>query len=261
MGHMVFRRTFVRLLCAAVSVLGYPAPLVADVVALYHDLSPTFSPAPASVREEHVALVAEYAGAGFTLGATFLHSSVGAPAIFQALMRGMPTIMGLSEVREDLLGQLLQPPIVSDFDNIRHLQLSSAFCSRVLDSARSLLYSSQRLQFLRILATLSPARGAPPAELSEFPLMLHVALDMVMARQGNQRGPDSLVSLSLLQTRSARTLDSPPADWVAQAHSKAMNTRYRRLLAAAHFECPLEDCRIAHYHDWFDSNGFIIKDR
>ena len=137
---MVFRRTFVRLLYAAAPQFGYHAPEVVDIVALYNDLSPQFSHAPTRVCDAHSALISEYAGAGFVLGATFHNSSPSAPALFLTLLRGMPPVMGLSEVR-DLLGLLLHPPVLSDFTNELHGQTSRAFCSRVLESARNLRYS------------------------------------------------------------------------------------------------------------------------
>jgi len=261
MGHMVFRRTFVRLLFAAAPRFGYHAPTVADIVALYNDLSPRFTHAPARVCAAHAALITEYADAGFVLGATFHNSSSSATALFLTLLRGMPPVLGISEVREDLLGLLLLAPDVSDFTDEHHVQTSRAFCSRVLESARTLQYSCQRMRFLRVCAELSPTLGTPPPELSVFPLTHQVVLDTVMAPTSAYRGPDSLDSPRLLEMRALDTLGTPPPKWVAGAHAAAMAARYRRLLADAHQEYPLDDCKLARFHDWFDCDGCIHQGR
>jgi hypothetical protein len=261
MGHMVFRRTFVRLLYTAAPRFGYHTPMIEDIVALYNDLSPQFSHTPTSVCDAHTALVAEYADAGFVLGATFHNSSPSATALFLTLLNGLPPAMGISEVREDLLGLLLLPPDISDFDGEHHSQTSRAFCSRVLETARTLRYSCQRLRYLRVCAELSPAVGAPPPELSVFPLTHQAVLDAVMARTSRTRGPDSLDSLSLLESRARLMLGSPPAPYVQLAHASAMAARYRRLLADAQREYPLEDCKLSWFPDWFDPDGCIKQGR
>jgi hypothetical protein len=252
---MVYRRTFLRLLHAVAIRLGYPIPSVKKLQELYGALSPAFVFDPLRLPSEHANLLTEYAGAGFTLGATFRNSSDSAPNLFAALTCGMPPDLGDSEVREDLLGHLLLPPVVSDFTNERHERTSRGFCARVLESARGVRHSCQRLQYLRIFAAINPALGTPPPELSAFPLVLHHVLDWAMLIACRAHSP--LDRPEALQARASRTWDQALEPWETTAHSTAMNARYARLLVEAHAEYALADCGLEHYTDWFDPDGYF----
>jgi len=252
---MVYRRTFLRLLSVAATRLGYPVPSMANLTALYAALTPMFTFDPLRLQSEHAALVTEYAGAGFTIGATFQNSSDSAPNIFAALACGMPPDLGESEVREDLLGLLLLPPVVSDFKNPRHEWTSHNFCARILASARGVHHSCQRLQYLRIFAEINPAIGTPPSELSEFPLALHHVLDWAMSIARGEHFP--LVRPEELLQRVLRAWDQKLEQFEVTAYSTAMNARYDRLLVEAHAEYALADCGLAHYDDWFDRDGYF----
>jgi hypothetical protein len=253
--HMVYRRTFMRLLCAAATRLGYPAPTTANLKALYAALTPVFTFDPLRLPSDHAALITEYAGAGFRIGATFRNSSDNAPNIFAALSCGLSPEMGESEVREDLMGLLLQSPVASDFKNTRHEWTSRNFCERILESARGVHHSCQRLQYLRIFAEINPALGTPPSELSEFPLALHHVLDWTM--ENACRAHSQLDRPEVLQRRASRAWDQDLETYEVTAHSTAMNARYARLLVEAHAEYALADCGLEHYNDWFDREGYF----
>jgi len=246
---MVYRRTFLRLLDAAAIRLGYPIPSAEILKALYGTLSPAFVFDPLRLPRDHANLLAEFAGAGFTLGATFQNSSDSSPVLFAALMRGMPPELGLSEVREDLLGRLLQPPVASDFKIERRELISHRFCTRVLESARAVHHS---WQYLRIFGARSPALGTPPAELSEFPLVLHHVLDGVMPPNGPRREHCPMDRPEALRLRASKTLDHTLEPWELTALSMTMNSHYARLLVEANSKYALADCRTEHFNDWFD---------
>jgi hypothetical protein len=261
LGHLVYRRVFLRLLLAVAPLAGSLQTDLLSLLALYNSLSPAFSLDTAKIEVDHTALISEFVHAGFAFGASFVNSSRDAPRLFLALMRGMPTEMGLSEVHEELFSHFLSDPVEADFEDGGHSALSREFCSRVLRSARALPYGCERMRFLRSFAEVNTAFSAPMPELTPWPLELESLLQATVSKFKGPRVVTAPMPYDRLRHRAQNLLQELQSRYLDRSHSAAMYRYFNRVYVEALHYYPLDNCDVRHFRDWFDKDGFLRFNR